>query len=190
MEGSLRGPPAVLKAKVCLVGDASVGKTSLARRYVLDQFADHYISTLGAKVTKKEVRLDDPKGGGPLVVDLTIWDVMGTPSFRELLREAYFRDAQGVLAVADLTRRGTLDDLPAWIEAVARTVGPVPAVVAANKADRTADAAYGEADAIHAAEAFEADVFVTSAKTGANVEAAFRRLAIHVADAQLRRPQA
>ena len=138
MEGSLRGPPAILKAKVCLVGENAVGKTSLVRRYVLDQFDDRYITTLGAQVMKKEVRLEDPKLGGPMIVDLTTWDVMGQPSFRELLREAYFSGAQGILAVVDLTRRETLDNLPPWIEAVVRTVGPVPLVVAANKADLAA----------------------------------------------------
>ncbi len=180
MEGSLPGPPAVLKAKVSLVGDGAVGKTSLVRRYVLDQFDDRYITTLGAKVTKKELRLDDPRGGGPVVVDLTIWDIMGQPSFRELLREAYFRDTQAVLAVVDLTRRETLDHLPAWIEAVVRTVGSVPVVVAANKADLVSDVAYGQVNAARAAVPFGADVFVTSAKTGANVEAVFRRLASRV----------
>ena len=43
--------------KVCLVGDPAVGKTSLVRRYVLDQYDDSYISTLGAKVVKKDVSL-------------------------------------------------------------------------------------------------------------------------------------
>ncbi len=180
VQGSLRRPPAVLKAKVCLVGDSGVGKTSLVRRYVLDQFDDKYISTLGAKVTKKELRLDDPKGGGPLIVYLTIWDIMGQPSFRELLREAYFREAQGVLAVADLTQRDTMDHLPAWTEAVVRTVGPMPVVVAANKADLVAEAAYGRPDIARAADALDADVFLTSARTGVNVEEAFRCLASHV----------
>ncbi len=172
----------VLKAKVCLVGDAGVGKTSLVRRYVLDQFDDHYISTLGAKVTKKEIQLD-----GPLVVDLTIWDIMGQPSFRELLREAYFRDAQGVLAVADVTRPDTLDHLPDWIRAVVRTVGPVPVAIAANKADLAAEGTRGHADMVRVAQAFGGNVLVTSAKTGANVEAAFRHLATLVADAQISR---
>ncbi len=176
----------VLKAKVCLVGDAGVGKTSLVRRYVLDQFGDQYISTLGAKVTKKELRLDDPRNGGPVLVYLTIWDIMGEPSFRELLRDAYFRDAQAVLAVSDTTRRETLDHLPSWIDAVVRTVGPVPVVVAANKADLVA--ADVQANALSAAKAFAAGVFVTSAKTGTNVEDAFRRLAFLVADIQQSRP--
>ena len=187
--GSLPGPPDVLKAKVCLVGDNAVGKTSLVRRYVLDQFSDTYITTIGAKVSKKELRLEIP-GGRPLVVDLTIWDIMGNPSFRELLRDAYFGDAQGILAVADLTRRETLDGLPGWVEAVTRAVGPVPTVVATNKADLASTAAYTGADAVRTAEAFRGEVFATSAKTGENVEAAFRRLASLVADVQVRRPPA
>ena len=186
--GSLPGPPDVLKAKVCLVGDNAVGKTSLVRRYVLDQFSDTYITTIGAKVSKKELRLKTT--GGSLVVNLTIWDIMGNPSFRELLRDAYFGDAQGILAVTDLTRRETLDSLSGWVEAVTRAVGPVPTVVATNKADLTSDAAYTGADAIRTAEAFGGEVFATSAKTGENVEAAFRRLAALVADVQLHRPQA
>jgi small GTP-binding protein len=186
MERSLRGPSTVVKAKVCLVGDSGVGKTSLVRRYVLDQFDDRYISTLGAKVTKKEMRLDDPGAAGPVVVDLTIWDIMGQPSFRDLLREAYFREAQAVLAVADITRRETLEHLPDWIDAVLRTVGSVPVVVAVNKADLTADATYAPADVVRAAEVFRADVFVTSAKTGDNVEAAFGRLASRVLEQAFR----
>ncbi len=177
MAGSSRAQPDVLKAKVCLVGDNAVGKTSLVRRYVLDQFDDKYLATLGAKVTKKEVRLEDPKDGGPVDVDLTIWDIMGQPTFRDLLRDAYFRDVQAVLAVADVTRRDTLDDLPEWVDAARRTAGTVPVVVAANKADLSGDAAFGRTVATRTAEAFGADVFLTSAKTGANVDAAFRHLA-------------
>ena len=43
------------KKKICLLGDKAVGKTSLIRRYVHDQFDDKYITTLGAKVSKKEI---------------------------------------------------------------------------------------------------------------------------------------
>ncbi len=102
---------------------------------------------------------------------------MGQPSFRELAREAYFRDAQAVLSVSDFTRREALDHVPARIDALVRTVKSVPVVVTANKADLVADSAYGQADAVRAAETFGADVFVTSAKTGATAGAAFRRLA-------------
>jgi small GTP-binding protein len=170
-----------IKAKVCLVGDPAVGKTSLIRRFVLDTYDDKYLTTIGTKIYKKEVGLTFA-GFGPSIVDLMVWDIMGQPAFRELLREAYFQGVDGILAVADVTRRDTLESLPTWIGAVVRTRGPVPIVVAANKADRSAEAAFGETDASRTTQAPEADIFLTSARTGANVEEAFRRLATRVVD--------
>ncbi len=82
----------VLKAKVCLVGDLAVGKTSLIRRFVLDAFEDRYQTTLGAKVTKKVLQIFMPEEGVDARMDLTIWDIMGQPGFQELLREAYDAD--------------------------------------------------------------------------------------------------
>src|SRR6059058_4325981 len=64
-----------MKVKVCLVGEGAVGKTCLIRRFIQDQFDDRYISTLGAKVSKKEIKVDGPSGG--MDVDMTIWDIMG-----------------------------------------------------------------------------------------------------------------
>ena len=49
-----------LKAKICLVGEAAVGKTSLIRRFVQSQFSDDYLTTIGVKVSKK--RLDVSSG--------------------------------------------------------------------------------------------------------------------------------
>src|SRR5437773_856423 len=48
-----------MKVKICLVGEGAVGKTCLIRRFIQDQFDDRYISTLGAKVSKKEIKLDE-----------------------------------------------------------------------------------------------------------------------------------
>src|SRR2546429_9381884 len=101
-----------MKVKVCLVGEGAVGKTCLIRRFIQDQFDDRYISTLGAKVSKKEIKVDGPNGG--MDVDRTIWDIMGEKGFRELLKEAYFHGAQGVLAFCDVTPKETLDDLGDW----------------------------------------------------------------------------
>jgi small GTP-binding protein len=165
-----------VKTKVCLVGDPAVGKTALARRFVLDEFSDRYLTTIGTKVTKKEVRVERPAQDAVIELSMSVWDIMGQEGFRELLRDAYFIGAHGVLAVADLTRRETLDNLPAWIDAVDRTVGVVPVVVALNKADLADRAAYDRAEARRIVDALHADCFLTSAKTGENVEAAFRCL--------------
>lgn len=169
-----------VKAKVCLVGNPAVGKTSLVRRYVMDSFDDKYLTTIGTKVSKKPVRVTDPSKDLDADVDLMIWDIMGQPGFREMLKDAYFFDAKGVLAVADLTRKDTLEDLASWIKAVEGVTGKVPIIVAVNKSDLQAEAQYTTAEAVQAAEALGADVFLTSAKTGSNVEEVFRRLGARV----------
>lgn len=164
-----------MKVKICLIGEHAVGKTSLIRRYVLNEFDDRYITTLGAKVSKKEfdLMLDD---SGPIHLDMTIWDIMGSKGFRELLREAYFHGAQGVLAVCDVTRAETLSDLDAWVESVFRTINEIPVVFAINKSDLP-NHAFSEKEVRQATEAFDAKFFNTSAKTGENVEKGFNELA-------------
>ena len=176
-----------VKAKVCLVGDVGVGKTSLVQRFVLDQFDDRYLTTIGTKVTKKDLRIERPARDLVVELDLTIWDIMGQEGFRPLLAEAYFHGAHGVLAVADLTRRETLDGLLAWIDAVDRAAGAVPVVIALNKADLADRAAYDRAEARKTADALHADCLLTSAKTGEGVEEAFRRLGTAVLEAQILR---
>ncbi len=168
------------KAKVCLVGNPAVGKTSLVRRYVMNSFDDRYLTTIGTKVSKKPIRVTDPSKDLDADIDLMIWDIMGQPGFREMLKDAYFYDAKGVLAVADLTRKDTLEDLRNWIRAVEGVTGQVPVIVAVNKSDLPDQAQYTTAEAVQAAEALGADVFLTSAKTGANVEEVFRRLGARV----------
>ena len=171
-----------VKAKVCLVGDKAVGKTSLVRRFVLDEFSDEYLNTIGAKTTKHEVLLSDAEAGdGGALIQMTIWDIMGETSFRELLREAYFSGARGILAVCDITRPETLSNLEAWVREVTDFAGPVPVVLLGNKADLSAEALVRDLDLLAFAERHRAPWTFTSAKTGQGVEWSFRQLAMLVA---------
>ncbi len=177
--GPRRCPPVEtkhLKSKICLVGEEAVGKTSLIRRFVLNMFDDRYITTIGTKVSKKEVRIVDSGRDLAVQVDISVWDIMGQKGFRELLKDAYFYGANAILAVADMTRDRTLDDLDDWIDNVFRVVGRVPVVVAVNKADLGSEAKFDEKDVAQFAEAFGSRFLYTSAKTGRGVEDAFRIL--------------
>jgi small GTP-binding protein len=170
-----------LKTKVCLVGQQGVGKTSLVRRFVRDEFDDRYISTLGVKTSKKEMTVP-LLGKGSLDVHLAIWDFMGQEGFRDLLKEAYFTGARGILAVADLTRRPSLEALGPWIETVRSVAGNIPLVLAMNKSDLSDHAVYPADEVAQFATTYGAPYLLTSAKTSSNVEAAFGRLARAVAE--------
>ncbi len=162
----------LMKVKVCFIGDAGVGKTSLIKRFVLDVFDDRYIATIGTKVTKKIVDVD-----GQTKVMMLVWDIMGQKGFRELLREAYFFGAHGAIAVCDLTNKETLEELRYWIKALTDVAGDVPIVFAGNKVDLENDRVIKEQDLQELASKFKGKAYLTSAKTGQNVEAVFKALA-------------
>ena len=173
-----------LKSKVCLVGEKAVGKTSLVRRFVMNMFDEQYVTTIGTRVSKKEVHVSMPDVARSVQVDLMIWDIMGEKGFRELLKDAYFYGANGILAVADVTRRRTLDDLDDWIDSVEQIVGKVPIIIVVNKTDLS-NAQFRERDVAQFAKAYGSEFFLTSAKTGEHVEAAFAKLAALVVEHQL-----
>ncbi|MEE9592923.1 MAG: Rab family GTPase [Thermoplasmata archaeon] len=167
-----------LKAKICLLGEAAVGKTSLVRRYVLDEFDDGYITTLGAKISKKELQMQPPDGEGVVHMDMLIWDIMGEKQIRDLLREAFFLGTQGIIAVCDLLRQSSLRALDEWVESVFQITGPVPVIYAINKSDLRDEAVMlvGEREVDEYASAFDSPFYLTSAKTGENVEPVFYSL--------------
>ncbi|MFQ5986221.1 MAG: Rab family GTPase [Thermoplasmata archaeon] len=177
-----------IKVKICLVGEAAVGKTSLIRRYVLDEFDDGYITTLGAKISKKELQMQVPHNEGVFQMDMLIWDIMGEKQVRDILREAFFLGTQGIIAVCDLLRQSTLRALDEWVESVFQVTGAVPVVYAINKADLRDEAVMlvGEREVDEYATAFESPYYFASAKTGENVEPVFYTLGEKVLEKILR----
>ncbi len=164
--------------KIALAGDSGVGKTSLTRRFVSDTFDGTYVPTLGTKLSSREFTLDDPaRPGSTLAIGAAVWDIMGSHQFRELLKDAFFVNASALLLVCDITRPDTLYNLPQWYEIVASVAGPVPTVVLANKSDRRGPEALPVGEIQDLCRELRWPWFETSAKTGANVEDAFRRVA-------------
>ncbi len=162
--------------KICLVGEEGVGKTSLIRRFVMSQFDEKYIRTVGTMVSKKIVKVG-PFDGTQYTLHLLVWDIMGRRDFMSLYKEAYFSRARGILAVCDVTRPETLDALQDWIEGIYSTVGKAPVIVLANKKDMAEYARMEEDDILALCEMHKAPYLMTSAKTGENVEVAFTKLA-------------
>jgi len=177
----------VMKVKVCLIGDHAVGKTSLIKRFVYDEFDDRYILTVGAKITKKVIEVEHPTGEGIIEVAMTIWDISGQKGFRELLKEAYFQGAQGLIAVSDVTRKDTLSELDGWISSVERMTGKIPIHFLANKIDLNDQMRFGERELAETSGSYSSPHLLTSAKTGENVELAFKDLSQRIVAQRLSR---
>ena len=96
---SHRRAAAMIEKKICMLGASGVGKTSLVSRFVSSIFSDKYLTTVGVKVDKKVVAVDDTQ------VTLLLWDIYGQDEF-QTVKPAYLRGASGYLLVADGTRAG------------------------------------------------------------------------------------
>jgi len=166
-----------VKVKVCLVGANTGCKTELVRKHVLDTCSDRWIEEVGTKVTKKELKLRPSAAEPPVTVDLMVWDLVSEPGFRGLLRDEHIRGSSGVIAVTDMTRRRTLDELHEWIEEIEDVTGPVPVAVIGANHDKTENLEITEAEVAAAAKAHDAPCFFEPSGAGESVEAAFRYLA-------------
>ena len=165
----------MIQKKVCMLGTFAVGKTSLVRRFVESIYSDKYHTTVGVKIDKKVVKIDESE------LMLVLWDIEGTETENEM-RKSYLRGAAGYLLVADGTRQDTVYKAVALQERVTETIGPVPFLLLMNKADLTDEWSITEREtaALHE-KGWE--VIQTSAKSGFGVENAFQSLAKRLAEA-------
>lgn len=165
----------MIRKKICLLGSFAVGKTSLVRQFVHSIFSERYHTTVGVKVDKKVVRVhvDD---GELTEVSLVLWDVQGEDRFSSV-PASYFRGSSGILLVADGTRPKTLDVALGIAEsATAELRGDVPMRLLLNKADLV-DQWEVPAQELLLRVGEDFAPRVTSAKSGAGVDEAFRDLA-------------
>ena len=156
--------------KLVLIGDFATGKTSLIRRFVDNQFSDDYLTTIGVKISRKNIRTEATE------VQALIWDIEGGISSKPL-NNAYVAGAHGCIIVADITRSQTISNLKNYITLTQGAVS-IPVIIALNKSDLIASK---EAEAIRENVAEDLDargrVYLSSAKSGLNVETLFRHLA-------------
>jgi small GTP-binding protein len=176
----------LIKKKVVLLGDSSVGKTSLIRRYVIDEFHDSYIETIGTKISRKEIELE--VNGMEYSLSLQIWDVLGQKAYSAVQSRA-FVGMDGALLVADLTRPDTLESLESyWIPTLKRVVPVAPLVFLGNKSDLKGEIQVSLDDIVSlSSEHSQSDIessYLTSAKTGENVEKAFLTIANMILSSQ------
>lgn len=156
----------MIAKKVLLVGNFGVGKTSLIRRFVLNQFSEDYISTIGVRVSSKVVQYENQE------IKLLIWDVAGT-SGDDKIPKAYFLGASAAMFVFDLSREETYLPLADHIASIKNLSGLKDVTIVGNKKDLLSAE---ELEAVKLKVSVEIDL-ITSAKEDENVESAFLQLA-------------
>lgn len=158
----------VVQRKVCMLGATAVGKTSLVRRFVESIFSEKYQATIGVKIDRKLVTLDDT------TVSLLLWDLQGEDDFQRV-RLSYLRGASGLIFVADGTRPETLLTTRSLRAQAEQTVGEVPSLLLLNKSD-LADAWALDESYLETNGPTGLPVIRTSARSGERVDEAFLHL--------------
>lgn len=166
----------LIDIKIIILGEASVGKTSIIGRYIDNSFHDLYTCTIQAEKRSKVINEDENTS-----LRLNIWDTAGQEKFKSITRQ-YYRDAHGAIIVFDLTSRKSFDEVKNWIKEL-KSYGSEETVIIilGNKSDLSNERAVPEDDIRKELneEYFYSDV---SAKTGNNIILAFDNLKKSIMD--------
>ncbi len=168
----------IISKKICLIGDFSVGKTSLIHRFVDRQFSDKYLSTVGVKISRKSIDIGDLEQYKYHKIQLLIWDIEGSNKFKGI-STSYFQGATGAIIVGDVTRPESLENISEHMKYFSKANPQGKMIIALNKSDLI-DIEYLEKyRQIYSFQ--DNDNFIltysTSAKTGLNVDEIFQTLA-------------
>lgn len=158
----------MIAKKICLLGSFAVGKTSLVGRFVHSMYSDDYHTTVGVKVDKKIVAVEDNQ------VKLMIWDIAGKDEFFSP-PASYFRGSSGFLIVIDGTRKATVEVAKELYEQANSATGNVPFTLLLNKWDLRSEWEIDE-QLLQSFVDAGVPIMKTSAKTGELVEDAFTAL--------------
>jgi len=157
--------------KLVLIGDSGVGKSCLLLRFADDNFTDSYISTIGVDFRFRTINIQDK------TVKLQIWDTAGQERFRTIT-SAYYRGADGIIMVYDVTSAESFDHVEEWLSEVDRYANEnTSKLLVGNKADLIEEKVVPEEDAQRFADKIGISFLETSAKTATNVDTAFLTMA-------------
>lgn len=155
----------MISKKVIITGSFGVGKTSLFNRFIYSKFEDKYLTTIGVKVNRKVVALGDHE------LTMLLWDIAGEVS-QDKVPNSYFLGTSGIIYVFDLTRPITLQNLQNDINYLQQLIPGVTVKVVGNKRDLVTEENIND---LFSRSDIKFD-FLTSAKTGENVEDLFLNL--------------
>ena len=160
--------------KFLIVGDGSVGKTSIVRRLTRNDFDTDTEATVGVEFITHVITVDNT------AIKLQIWDTAGQEKYRSV-GKAYYRDAVGVLLVFSLTSHESFESLSEWLEDVRPFCHKSAKIVLiGNKSDLSDKREVTTSEAQNFATSNNLDYFETSALANKNITEAFYQVADEV----------
>jgi len=121
--------PRMMTYKTVLIGDGAVGKTSIRRAYMGEEFMSSHLATIGVDFAQKHIQTEDA------VVRFIIWDLAGQPSF-ERVRRHYYQGSHSLILVYSVIDRETFDNASKWLVEAYKYMGQLPpTAVIGNKID-------------------------------------------------------
>ncbi|XP_061453804.1 ras-related protein Rab-39B-like isoform X2 [Rhineura floridana] len=165
--------------RIIMLGDSTVGKSSLLKRYSEGVFLESMNQTVGVDFYVHFVEIEPD-----LRIKLQFWDTAGQERFRSVTR-SYYRNSAGGVLMFDLTNRASFESIRKWHQEVMDTVKPdhVVFVLVGHKSDLEAERKIGQREAEKLASSLEAKYIETSAKSNRNVEEAFQTLTLGIYEA-------
>ena len=156
--------------KILLIGDSSVGKTSILLKYIDDKFSDNYMSTIGVEYKIKSLTINGKK------VMLRIWDTSGQERFLSITKN-FYRNANGVIFVFDITNETSFYNIKLWLNDLENCEGKITKILVGNKVDLEENRKVGKEKIKKYIEKKEMKYFEVSAKEGINIDLIFKELA-------------
>ncbi len=163
------------KYRVVLLGEATVGKTSLLRRYTENIFDEEYKQTLGTTFATKDIEVKD-KDGNVRSVKISIWDMGGQSTYRELRRQ-YMKGSSAAIIVYDVTKPESFMAMNNWFESFREVCPDSPIFICANKIDLADKRMVPQEPGMMLRDWFQSEYYETSAKVGTKVTDVFERCA-------------
>ena len=162
--------------KLILGGDGAVGKTSMVHRYVENEFATDYKSTIGTSIMKKECTFKEFKS----TVRFVIWDLAGQAQFKRV-RQSYLSMAEAGILVYDVTNRTSFENIDKnWYSEIKKASPDISLILVGNKIDLESERVVSSVEGEALAQKLTLTYVETSAKTGENINDAFKMLALQI----------
>ena len=156
--------------KLLMLGDSTVGKSSLMTRFANDNFSEAFEATIGVDFRIRILNVGETR------VKLQIWDTAGQERYRTITR-AFYRNAQGIMIVYDITNKESFLNVDKWLQQAAEYGSPRARIIlVGTKCDLESERQVSYEDGLRKGEQHGIKFIETSAKASTNVDTACKTL--------------